>query len=605
MSKRIVYAMLAVLMLIGCSKRNEFDKHFKQQNTHVESVFGVEFSPNHTWNSTITNDVTINANSSVKKVQVLSMSRAFHEDGDEYFTIKVLNEAELNGETQLILRYDAPQNNIGLYVAFITDDNCIFRKIKDNAVSLNEEKVNKRAPIDDGIVLPENEFKLNNTIPSYANERGWNPNELLYEMSDDKYETMKMTPVAYNETLFQELKDLIMSYFPQKGENLRFVKSSGFYNEKSYPISTGYEPIIVSPFYKQDGAPNWGSEVYNSDLYYYYFKEEDLGNDPVAYIKSLPKYKAIPFKQYYNKNEDAILGKRYSYALLYWGEGTPVIGETVGTFKFPRGYKIGFMVRSKTNYQENGKGKNGEFYLDGRLNDNINTYGMFKTAKYKLDNGEPRGAWITIDGHLVMCFETGNDTDFNEILMEVEGGIEGIISIIDPDSEVYTYCFEDTENGDYDMNDVVIKAVRKNNTTVEYSIVACGARDELYVKNINSGTITDENEIHTLFGLVNEFINTEKNKAKITPIVVTKTVTQTFSLTDPNTQPYVFNKTKGIERHISRIGEDPHAIMVPNDFHYPLEKICIKDAYLNFNDWGQNPILSTDWYIKPEVGKIY
>ena len=41
---------------------------------------------------------------------------------------------------------------------------------------------------------------------------------------------------------------------------------------------------IISPFYKQDGAPKWGPEVYNSDLYYYYFKEEDLGKFTVGLI---------------------------------------------------------------------------------------------------------------------------------------------------------------------------------------------------------------------------------------------------------------------------------------------------------------------------------
>ena len=53
------------------------------------------------------------------------------------------------------------------------------------------------------------------------------------------------------------------------------------------------------------------------------------------------------------------------------------------------------------------------------------------------------------------------------------------------------------------------------------------------------------------------------------------------------------------------MGEDPHGIMVPNDFHYPLEKVCIKDAYSEFNNWGQNPINSTDWYLTPNEGKVY
>jgi hypothetical protein len=50
--------------------------------------------------------------------------------------------------------------------------------------------------------------------------------------------------------------------------------------------------------------------------------------------------------------------------------------------------------------------------------------------------------------------------------MEVEGGIEGIIVIPEPVYNVYTYCFEDTQNGDYDLNDVIIKAKRLSTTKV-------------------------------------------------------------------------------------------------------------------------------------------
>ena len=128
---------------------------------------------------------------------------------------------------------------------------------------------------------------------------------------------------------------------------------------------------MVSPFYKQDGSPNWGNEVYNGDLYYYYFKDADLAlqDDPVAYLKNLPKYKAIPFKDCYSDKEDDVLDKRATYALMYWGEN-PILGDTKGSFQFPTGYRIGFMFRSKTTWKDGnkeGKGKQGELYLAKRM----------------------------------------------------------------------------------------------------------------------------------------------------------------------------------------------------------------------------------------------
>ena len=92
---------------------------------------------------------------------------------------------------------------------------------------------------------------------------------------------------------------------------------------------------------------------------------------------------------------------------------------------------------------------------------------------------------------------------------------------------------------------------------------------------------------------------------KYNPVSVTKTVDKHFSLTDPNTQPYIYNKTKGYEIHMAKQGETPHGIMIPNDFQYPKEKVCIKDGYLEFNNWGTNPVLSTDWYTKPVTEKVY
>lgn len=353
----------------------------------------------------------------------------------------------------------------------------------------------------------------------------------------------------------------------------------------------------------------YGYEIYNSDLYYYYFNENDpqyLAN-PVEFLQNLPKYKAIPFKNLYIEKEDDVLEKRGSYALIYWGEGIPEIG-TKGTYKFPAGLKIGFMVRAKTDFIENGKArKQGELYGDGRLNNKINNYSECNFKSSKLGTDGPRLAYLSLNGRRYMCWESGTDTDFNDIILEVECGLDIPEIPIDPDYNVYTYCFEDTKIGDYDLNDLVIKATRKNNTTVEYSIVACGAYDEIYVKNINAGKIKDYAEVHALFGITDTktFINTENGSDTKPAVTVTKSVTSDFSIADPSTAPYIYDGTTGQEIKISKIGEDPHGIMIPNDFKYPLEKVCIRDAYKEFNNWGQNSVTSTDWYTKPVTGKVY
>ena len=156
------------------------------------------------------------------------------------------------------------------------------------------------------------------------------------------------------------------------------------------------------------------------------------------------------------------------------------------------------------------------------------------------------------------------------------------------------------------MNDVVIKAKRINKNTVEYSIVACGAYDKLIIKNVNAGIINDNVEIHSLFEVgEKQFVNTESGADKRPAITGKRTVSESFSFLDEENQPFIYDATTKLTVKLSTKGQDPHGIMIPFDFKYPAEKVCIIDAYKDFNKWGGNPVLSTNWYTKPVSGKVF
>ena len=110
--------------------------------------------------------------------------------------------------------------------------------------------------------------------------------------------------------------------------------------------------------------------------------------------------------------------------------------------------------------------------------------------------------------------------------------------------------------------------------------------------------------VHKIFNKPGQFVNTRKNDNTpyITDIIE---VSDNYSFLDVTTQPYIYDKNKNWIVKISRQGEDPHAIMIPYDFRWPLEQVCIKDAYLQFNNWGMQLIESTDWYKYPEENKVY
>ena len=599
MRSKIFYLFLSALAFTGCIKMPDNEEMVKEQITgNVKSVFGTTFDSEHDWCTTSSGEITVNKiPSNIKTVKLFAYIT--EEDGET--SILSLNESEMNGESEVKLVYDAPANNLGLYLAFISNDNIIVMEANGDVVSYNSgEKAGTRT-ITTEYTLPSVTPTIGTIEDSYAAQRGWINGEKLYSASD--YSSQKIDVADYSDDFKKVFRTVIFSYFKNKADNYQLVKESGLYNDNCYPITTGDEPILVTPVYKSDKAKTYGNEIYNSDLYYYYFKEDNIGSDPQAYFESLPKYKAIPFNECFGETEDDNIEKKGAYALIYWGDGTPTEG-TVGSYQFPKGYKIGFMVRAKTDFKENGKArKQGELYGDGRLNNIINNYSECNFKSSKLGTDGPRCAWITVNGKMLLCFESGTDKDFNDIILEVEGGVEEIINIPDFESNIYTFCFEDTKLGDYDMNDIVIKAERLSSTQVKYSIVACGAYDQLKVMGINGSIINDNAEVHKLFGVNGGYINTEKANAD--PIVDVVNVDSKFSFLNEDTQPYIYDMTTGETIRLSRKGEDPHGIMIPYDFKYPKEKICIKDAYEKFNNWGENRVTSTDWYVYPTEDFVF
>jgi hypothetical protein len=62
-----------------------------------------------------------------------------YDDVPSYVTrdaLKLLNEAETNGRTSIKMSYDAPKENLGLYVLFVTNKGNIMKEVEGNTVSV-------------------------------------------------------------------------------------------------------------------------------------------------------------------------------------------------------------------------------------------------------------------------------------------------------------------------------------------------------------------------------------------------------------------------------------------------------------------------------------
>lgn len=648
MYTRLFISAVGMLLLASCSheadlvqSRETYEEN--KANENAENVLGFKLNPNQDWCMTVNGQVNITTDASVKKVMVVVDVLDITDDSTPSYVTRnsmhMLNQAETKGRTNLTLHYDAPKENLGLYVAFITDESIYLRKVENGAASFTSEAKTRGAKLDNGYTLPDTEnFHIAGTVASWASMetlngkefQGWNPKEVFYVLND--YAGLKMTAESPNDDYTDDFKTSFRNYILSVLPNGRWkdaektipndntpnrVYNTDSYNNKCYITTTGDEPVILTPMYKCDHPTQFGYEVWYSELYYYYYDPAKVTGDFVSYIKRLPKYKAIPFSLVFGETEDEKVGKHGSFGLLYFKTGndlTPATANTPCSFFFPKGYKIGFMIKANTDFDNKDKrsdAKKGELYGDGRLNNNINCWekGNFKSSGFNTPDKAnfPRLYWLTYEGKNFMAWESGTDCDFNDIFIEVEGG-KVIPDKPTPDPEVYTYCFEDTQNGDYDLNDVVIKASRIDETTVEYKIVACGAYDELSVMGINEDPILDGAEVHALFGVNDSktFINTDSYTNTNYP-TCRKTVEEEFSFAETSTHPYIKDLTTGNTVSMAKAGQGPHGIMIPNNFYYPREKVRIDKAYSEFDTWGKNEVLSFKWYLaeKAKPGTVW
>ena len=279
----------------------------------------------------------------------------------------------------------------------------------------------------------------------------------------------------------------------------------------------------------------------------------------------------------------------------------------------PAGYKVGFMIR-KAMGGENvadrnvvAKNNNGCCYGFGSLNKELNNYkDHFSSAvkKYSMKIDDPRILMFSANGKTYLAFEEGCDCQYSDAIIEVTQGINIVDEPVNNiEAEVYTVCFEDRPIADYDMNDIVLKA-RRNGNKVKLQLVACGAYDELCIRGLNGQKFSDEQEVHALFGAEKgTFVNTT-GKMDYAIQEEEFEIGANTSLMDFLKHIYIYDRTTDQEIRIPAKGEGPHAVIIPYDFKYPLEKQRITDAYKLFSNWSGDRFADNKWYTQPDETKV-
>ena len=634
--KKTILFLVAGLGLVGCT--NDLSDYMPKKDEaaikeNVKKVFGVEFSADQDWQTLTPGKVTIKADVAdftPVKVQVLT---AYPSNAND---VRILNETSIKAGQSATLVYDAPIGCDKLFAACVNAEG-IYRVtpfvVGESNVSIvsedNTRSAITRAP--SSIRLSTGTYSDNVNAKSSSKTTLWSNstwNDMLYLIEGHRTEVADFTEVQ------RELRSNdVYGYMPSDQNNINQLKGSGYYYYANNSLTAnGEAPVVVTLIGGQSAMLGW------QELYYYYYTPQDVAGmtdaEEVEFLKTVPKFRICDVAEVlgdgstteerrtdlqriasdptYPKYKDKIayenwMKRKYQYTLGYFGRNDNL--QSVGTTVFPEGTRIGFMVRivegmeNRTNFP----GSNGYYpiginmYSDPRLNDEVNQYW------YSITPATSHIAIFTTNNHTYFGAEDGNDRDFNDVIFEVEGGFKKFEEApTTVNYQVYTLAFEDTSAGDYDLNDVVIKATRVNQTTVEYSLEAAGARDRIFLRNINGKKLNENTEIHALFGQPEGVcINTEAGSQHINAVKEQFTVSGDFMFSKHAKLPYIYNATKGYEIKLAEKGEDPHGIVLPYDFLYPLERVKVCIAYDRFNDWGQRVIDATPWYKYPVTGKIY
>ena len=652
-----LFLFAAIAIVASCGKY-EFDATQVNQeiaSQQAKNQLGVDIDPNQDWMPVCNGSVSIIANAdleNIARVEVLTESPFGNEDA------MVLNSVECKAGQQVTLNYEAPNYLTQLVAACVSDQGEYFIKVFDidtKVVDFQATSNGARTRADavggfpSTIILGKGEKSFNalRAEESQKNQYGihidkywytaWKDNSWANDMlwTHEKVDgeggwTMKEGAIRRDVTDVVDvasIKTAVETYLKKFANGTSGTKANNWYNtimnneyfQEFNELTSDGKPLLLVPVQinTTDGASDF--------IYYYYYNPATAPTDSKAladYIKTLPKFKAV----WLFWNNDAPTFKRErEYLLPYYGDGTPVAGAW-GSPVIPKGYKVGFMNRK--NKGDIFKNNSGCTYGFGELNVEVNhLIGHFfsvidnniiqevytsekgdkANVKGPMANGmdwnSPRICMRSINGRTYLCFEEGSDLNFSDIVIEVKQGTEIKLSEVSPDVEpvIYTLCFEDRPaQADYDMNDVVLMATPKNNKTeVELRLVACGAKDKVYLKIEGSSKFNDK-EIHELLGLTEEesFVNTQiggkTKKEKDCP-------SETIKLNGKSIMDFlksikIQNATTGQTVKMPGQGEAPYAIIVPMRFNYPKEGSDIRKSYPEFINWVGNVTASQDWY---------
>ncbi|MBQ8155644.1 MAG: DUF4842 domain-containing protein [Prevotella sp.] len=326
MKKLFILTILGSLALSSCSDFDFDGAQAQQIKENAEEIFGI-IDPNQDWRCIESGSITVTADAplnNITKVQILTESPFFNDQA------QILAEAEAKYGETVTLSFEAPRGAERLIAACINENGHYFIKgftLGDTKVNFISSSANARSRTRSVAEYPDFSkvvMSYSNSYPSYnaartiaANEnssvtysqwkgKNWE-NDRLWEISGSlsgswtnnagticknadeitKEEKAELWDI-FNSSLFRDVKN------NKKRDNLELIRRGNavrFFD--NHIVSDGSNPITIIPVQLAS------TEAYMCDLYYYYYKPEEVPSNMslTDYIKTLPKFKAVDFNE--------------------------------------------------------------------------------------------------------------------------------------------------------------------------------------------------------------------------------------------------------------------------------------------------------------------
>ena len=567
--------MLATLLLVGSitmltSCKQDADDFLKKPYSvtdddrilYAEGQLGITIDRQQDWTMSQQYSIKVTANAALQNIAQVTIL-----DGNPYVDVtNLLAVQSVTNDQTVTMTFRAPAVANLLYAACITKDGqCIARPFtpgEDTSLSFDDASGQADAPA------------LHRAGDAFGTDFVINP------------------PVYIEETItdFYSFRNAVRKILPEGHDNSSLIGASEYLNTVQVRRNPYGTYSLSLHLISGDGSDE-------DNIWYDWYPEGQADNMQRYLIVDNYKDKDIPKRE--EKNSYALTGH-----YLYARDGNKNIMEFMG----------------------------GDI-LDFHLARGMNPVDETDRQRVKV---------FMLNGYVFVACEDGDDWDYNDRIYWMPYGQDRVekatVVPVKPEPtipQVWTYAWEDNtmegnDRCDYDMNDCVIEVNEKADdpTMLEITIVALGATRDLWLgfENKNGKSISDyqpvfaegdhsqdANELHKLMNASSgEMVNTGNGTRTVEPFKATVKKPAGF---DFQTCSFVLGAKVRKEMqgayehdyymlHVSAAGTDPHGIVIPGKWQWPVERMRVTEAYPDFGKWASDHTQAKDWYKRPEQGKV-